>query len=72
MLQCGNVTKLQCCDFAILQDKVTQLSTDFGYLVGEVSPLQSAAICCDLLQSAAICCDLMHLEFSHFWNKFLH
>jgi hypothetical protein len=28
---------------AILQDKVTQLSTDFGRLLGEVSPLRSAS-----------------------------
>jgi hypothetical protein len=31
-------------DIAMLQDKVTQLSTDFEHLVGEVSALQSAAI----------------------------
>jgi hypothetical protein len=28
---------------AILQDKVTQLSTDFGRIVGEVSSLRSAS-----------------------------
>jgi hypothetical protein len=31
-------------DIAILEDKVTQLSTDFGRLVGEVSALRSAAM----------------------------
>jgi hypothetical protein len=31
-------------DIAMLQDKVTQLSTDFGHLVGEVSALRSAAM----------------------------
>jgi hypothetical protein len=31
-------------DIAILQDKVTQLSTDFERLVGEVSALRSAVM----------------------------
>jgi hypothetical protein len=34
---------LRCCDVAILQDKVTQLPTDFERLVGEVSILRSAS-----------------------------
>jgi hypothetical protein len=43
MLQRCDVVMLQCCHGAILQDKVTQLSTDFAHLGGEVSTLGSAA-----------------------------
>jgi hypothetical protein len=37
------IAMLRCWDIAILQDKVTQLSTDSGHLIGEVSAFRSVA-----------------------------
>jgi uncharacterized membrane protein len=37
------------CDVKMLQDKITQLSTNFGRLVGEVSALRSVATRIEIL-----------------------
>jgi hypothetical protein len=41
--QINTPTTLRCCDVAMLQNKVTELSTEFGRLGGAVSTLRSAA-----------------------------